>query len=65
MTDIDNLRWWKSSRSGNQGGACVEVATAGTTWLVRDSKDRAGGLLSIDEAAWRSFVTALKGEPLT
>ena len=56
----DSLRWWKSTRSGNQGGNCVEVATTGRTWYVRDSKNRAGGMLSVDHVAWRSLVAGLK-----
>jgi hypothetical protein len=60
VTDIDGLRWWKSSRSGNQGGACVEVATSGAAWYVRDSKDAGGGRLVVDRAAWQSFVRSVK-----
>ena len=59
MTDIDDLRWWKSSRSGNQG-QCVEVAVTGSTWCVRDSKNPAGPHLAVSNMAWQSFVAALK-----
>jgi hypothetical protein len=62
VTDIDGLRWWKSSRSGNQGGACVEVATAGATWYVRDSKNPTAGHLAVDAVTWRSFVAMVKAE---
>lgn len=34
------LRWWKSSRSGGQGGDCVEVAT---TWRKSSRSDSQGG----------------------
>ncbi|GIL26111.1 DUF397 domain-containing protein [Actinocatenispora comari] len=60
MNDICHLRWWKSSRSGNQGGQCVEIATSGDTWYVRDSKDARGGRLAVDRAAWQSFVRSVK-----
>ncbi|GAB3992044.1 hypothetical protein GCM10029992_00030 [Glycomyces albus] len=30
--------WWKSSRSGNTGGACVEARTHGGLIQVRDTK---------------------------
>ena len=56
----DGLRWRTSSRSGTQGGNCVEVACAGGTWYVRDSKDRAGGVLRADAAQWGAFLGAVR-----
>ena len=44
MEDKIDLRWRKSSYSGNGGGNCVEVA-AGRRVRVRDSQDRAGTVL--------------------
>ncbi|WP_406075427.1 DUF397 domain-containing protein [Micromonospora sp. NBC_01638] len=50
-------QWRKSTRSGGNGGACVEVAdNLPTMVLVRDSKDREGGTLHVDPAAWKAFV---------
>ena len=60
MTDIRGLRWWKSSRSGNQGGNCVEVAVSNNVWYVRDSKDPSGAHLAVDHGAWRSFVETVR-----
>jgi hypothetical protein len=60
----DELRWWKSSRSGNQGGNCVEVAASGETWYVRDSKSSDAGRLVVDQVAWRSFVGAVRRRTL-
>lgn len=54
-----NLRWWKSTRSGGSGGQCVEVATTGTAWLVRDSKNPTGPVLAVSPAAWASFLSTL------
>ena len=51
--------WRKSTRSGNTGN-CVEVADAAPVVLVRDTKDREGGTLSVPAEAWKSFVTGLK-----
>lgn len=50
----------KSTRS-NQG-ECVEVATnlPGVV-VVRDSKDRDGGRLTIDPATWAAFIEDIKG----
>lgn len=38
-------RWRKSSRSGGEGGNCVELAYEGR---IRDSKNAAGPTLTID-----------------
>jgi hypothetical protein len=60
----DELRWWKSSRSGNQGGQCVEVAASDGAWYVRDSKSPDAGHLVVDQVAWRSFVGAVRRRTL-
>lgn len=49
------LVWFKSSYSGAEGGDCIEVAT-GTVVRVRDSKDKAGPVLTFAPAAWSVFV---------
>ncbi|WP_326551854.1 DUF397 domain-containing protein [Micromonospora sp. NBC_01813] len=55
--DVTEARWRKSSRSGTNEGACVEVAdNLPGRVLVRDTKDRSGGTLTFSPAAWRSFV---------
>lgn len=55
--DMLTPQWRKSTRSGGNGGACVEVAdNLPTMVLVRDSKDREGGTLHVDPAAWKAFV---------
>jgi hypothetical protein len=60
MEHIDGLSWRKSSFSGGNGGACVEVAERGGMILVRDSKDRgAGPVQRYAPAAWRAFVAGL------
>jgi Domain of unknown function (DUF397) len=51
--------WRKSSYSGDNGGECVEVATAGTV-LVRDTADRNGPVLTFTPDAWRAFTTAIR-----
>ena len=58
--DLNQARWRKSTRSGNTGGACVEVAdNLAEVVLVRDTKDRDGGMLTFTPAAWRTFVAAV------
>lgn len=64
MTDLTGARWRKSTRSGDNGGACVEVADnlPGVVGL-RDSKDPTGPVLTFAPAPWTAFLTALKSRP--
>ncbi|GAA2715979.1 DUF397 domain-containing protein [Micromonospora olivasterospora] len=58
--DLTGARWRKSTRSGNNGGNCVEVAdNLPGVVLVRDTKDRDGGALAFAPDAWRAFVAGL------
>ncbi len=57
--ELTGARWRKSSRSGSSD-QCVEVATNVPGVVgVRDSKDRAGAVLTFEPYAWRVFVAAL------
>ena len=59
--DVLTPRWRKSSRSGGNGGACVEVAdNLPGVVLVRDTKDRDGGTLHLTASSWRSFLDLAK-----
>ncbi|MFD8840616.1 DUF397 domain-containing protein [Streptomyces griseofuscus] len=51
-----DLRWFKSSYSGAEGGDCVEVATSRGTVHVRDSKAVTGPALTMDRTAWAAFI---------
>jgi Domain of unknown function (DUF397) len=54
-------RWRKSSRSGGNGGACVEVGQHGGSVLVRDSKLESSSLeLPFTSGAWADFLGVLK-----
>jgi Domain of unknown function (DUF397) len=59
MEDKIDLRWRKSSYSGNGGGNCVEVGVGGRV-MVRDSQDRAGTVLRFPPFAWRKFADQVK-----
>ncbi|MBF9131100.1 DUF397 domain-containing protein [Plantactinospora sp. S1510] len=60
MTDL-KPEWRKSTRSGSNQGACVEVAdNLPGRVLVRDTKDRDGGTLAFRPASWRAFVDSAK-----
>ncbi|MFD0969363.1 DUF397 domain-containing protein [Plantactinospora endophytica] len=50
--------WRKSSRSGQSGGDCVEVAdNVPGRILVRDSKDQQGPVLTFTPKQWQAFVS--------
>jgi hypothetical protein len=51
--------WRKSSYSGDNGGECVEVATAEAV-LVRDTTDRNGTVLAFSSDAWRAFTGTIR-----
>ncbi|MFI1708160.1 DUF397 domain-containing protein [Streptomyces griseoruber] len=51
-----DLRWFKSSYSGAEGGQCVEVATSPGTFHVRDSKAVTGPALTMDRTTWTAFI---------
>ncbi|MET9139265.1 DUF397 domain-containing protein [Streptomyces parvulus] len=58
----DQLKWFKSSYSDNEGGACVEIALADPVH-IRDSKStRPGPELQVSPASWSAFVTAVRPE---
>ncbi|HEX3792446.1 MAG TPA: DUF397 domain-containing protein [Pseudonocardiaceae bacterium] len=62
--DLSQARWRKSSRSGNTGGNCVELASARGVRAVRDSKNAAGPVLVFDPERFTSFLAATKGTRL-
>ncbi|MCF3962887.1 DUF397 domain-containing protein [Streptomyces fuscigenes] len=57
------LTWCKSSYSGSEGGACVEVALDERGELpvlrIRDSKNPAGPALTVAPASWAAFARDL------
>jgi hypothetical protein len=59
--DLNRAAWRKSSYSGNNGGACIEVAAARAV-AVRDSKDPAGRVLAFGAQAWAAFTARVKAD---
>ncbi|ATW50515.1 DUF397 domain-containing protein [Streptomyces peucetius] len=51
------LAWFKSSYSGSQGDACIEVAKGTQAIHVRDSKDQRSPELALPPTAWNDFVS--------
>ncbi|GGZ23656.1 DUF397 domain-containing protein [Streptomyces avidinii] len=55
--ELSAAKWRKSSYSNTQGGDCVEVADHIPGAVpVRDSKDTAGPVILVGNAAWSAFV---------
>jgi Domain of unknown function (DUF397) len=58
--DVTGIAWRKSSYSGSNGGACVEIGTAGPTVAVRDSKHPDSPLLAFAADTWMAFTDEVK-----
>ncbi len=55
--------WKKSSKSGGNGGECVEVRRHDGAIQIRDSKDPTGPVLMFTPDEWRAFLDgAVRGE---
>ena len=61
MEGTNAVTWRTSSYSGSNGGQCVEVAASDRV-LVRDTKDRAGAVLTFGPDASREFAGRLKND---
>jgi hypothetical protein len=57
---MEGLKWRKASRSGANGGNCVEVARGADRIATRDSKNPGGGILRFSMGEWRRFVARVK-----
>ncbi len=57
---MSRVVWRKASYSSSNGGACVEVGTAGLAVAVRDSKDPAGPVLAFTPDEWKAFTRRVK-----
>ncbi|MFF1724947.1 DUF397 domain-containing protein [Streptomyces sviceus] len=53
------LHWFKSTYSGSEGGACLEVAVRPQAIHIRDSKNPAP-TLKVTPTTWTAFTTGLK-----
>ncbi|MGW4640160.1 DUF397 domain-containing protein [Sphaerisporangium sp. NPDC004334] len=59
--DLSKAVWRKSSRSGNNGGECVEVAgNLPHVVAVRDSKNADGPALISPPGEWSAFLDGIK-----
>lgn len=61
MEGTSAVIWRKSSRSGGNGGECVETSSVSGTVLVRDTKQHGQGpVLQFSADAWRAFAEKVK-----
>jgi Domain of unknown function (DUF397) len=59
--DLTGAAWRKSSRSGDNGGNCVEVArNLPGIVAIRDSKDPDGPKLAFSPEDWQTFTVSVK-----
>ncbi|WP_211343292.1 DUF397 domain-containing protein [Actinomadura pelletieri] len=56
------MNWRKASHS--EDSDCVEVATLGSSVLVRDSRDHAAGVLTLDSVQWNALLNAVRSGDL-
>ncbi|MFC5754440.1 DUF397 domain-containing protein [Actinomadura rugatobispora] len=54
------VKWRKASRSGANGGNCVEVADLDRVIGVRDSKDPGGPRLALSQGGWSALVAEVR-----
>lgn len=54
----DTVTWRTARASGANGGQCVEIGTAtdSAVVLIRDSKDRERGYLTVTRETFRRFI---------
>jgi hypothetical protein len=57
--DLSDATWRKSSLSGN-GASCVEVAITEEVIAVRDTKNRASGMLIFRPDEWEAFIGGVR-----
>lgn len=59
--ELARPQWRKSTRSGSNGGACVEVAElADGATAVRDSKNPDGAALIFTGGEWAAFTAGIR-----
>ena len=58
--DTTLTRPWRKSSCSTGGNDCIEVAQAGTTCLVRDSKNPDAAHLAVQPQVWAAFTDDIK-----
>jgi hypothetical protein len=52
---------WRTSSYSNNGGECVELSATSAHIRVRDTRHRAGAVLTFTQEAWERFTVSLRG----
>lgn len=58
--DTSAVEWRKSTKSGPYSDNCVESAQDGELFLMRDSKDPDGAVLTFTRPEWDAFILGAK-----
>ncbi|MCQ4214419.1 DUF397 domain-containing protein [Streptomyces longispororuber] len=61
MSTAAELKWFKSTYSSDEGGACLEIATRPHAIHIRDSKNPTGPTFTVRPEAWSVFAGFVKG----
>lgn len=64
MEGMNDPRWRKSTKSGSNGGGCVEVGNHPHGVIIRDTQDPrwpdGAPVIKFSTATWRSFTASLE-----
>jgi hypothetical protein len=60
MEDKDGRLIWRKARASSSNGGCVEVAADSAATLVRDTKSRERGHITVSHQSWATFVGRIK-----
>jgi Domain of unknown function (DUF397) len=53
---------WRTSSASADSGTCIEVAALRSSVLVRDSRNRSGGVLEVSREQWHAFLARVRSE---
>jgi hypothetical protein len=56
------LTWRKSKACSN--AACIEIAEQSNSFLMRDSKEAWGPMLTFTRGDWGNFIAGIQGDTL-
>lgn len=60
QSDEKSIFVWRKSSASADAGNCVEIASADSSVLVRDSYDQSGTMLEFTSTQWRSFMRRIR-----